>query len=94
MRPSRHRSANPTPEEGLTKAHLLETSGLSSKTFDMIRKAARVRGPSHGGLSWVFSLDDVARMVRTAEGGRFTERGGPAGAAWRVMLSERGVTLE
>jgi hypothetical protein len=80
--------------EGITKQELLETSKLSSKTFDMIRKASRVRGPSHGGLTWVFSFDDVITLIRTAEGGRFTERGGAPAQAWREMLSERGIVIE
>ena len=41
---------------------------------------------------WV--LDDVVTLVRTAENGRFTERGGPAGKAWRAMLAERGVEVD
>ena len=69
-------------------------SGLSPKTFDAIRKAARVSGPSHGGNTWVFSADEVAALVRTAEGGRFTERGGPIAAAWRALLAQRGIEVE
>jgi len=71
---------------GFTKEELLEAGELSSKTFDMIRKAARVKGPAHGGLSYFFPMEDVAQLVRTAEGGRFTERGGPAAEGWRKHL--------
>lgn len=70
---------------GFTKEELLNSGEISSKTFDMIRKAARVRGPAHGGLSYVFTLDDVATLVLTAEGGRFTERGAPAAVGWRTL---------
>jgi len=77
-----------------TKQDLLDSGALSSKTFDLIRKAARVRGPSHGGLKHQFSLDDVRLLIRTAEGGRFTERGAPAAVAWREMLREQGIRLE
>lgn len=73
------------PVDGFTKEQLLEAGELSSKTFDMIRKAARVKGPAHGGLGFVFSLDDVVALVKTAQGGRFTERGGPAAKGWRTL---------
>jgi hypothetical protein len=72
---------------GFTKQALLEASGLSAKTFDLIRKAARVRGPGHGGLKWIFSAADVAALIRRAESGTFTEKGPPAAAAWRELLS-------
>lgn len=80
--------------EGITKQELLEAAGISSKTFDTIRKAARIKGPSHGGLSWVFSIEDVVALVKKAESGRFTERGEPAAKAWRALLLERGVRIE
>jgi hypothetical protein len=76
--------------EGITKQDLLLASGLSAKTFDMIRKAARVRGPGHGGLTWVFSPSDIEAMVHRAEKGTFSDRGPPAAAAWRILLTERG----
>lgn len=77
---------NAAAPSGFTKEELLEAGDLSSKTFDMIRKAARVKGPAHGGLSFFFPIEDVAALVRTAEGGRFTERGGPAAQGWRKHL--------
>ncbi len=72
----------------------MEASGLSAKTFDTIRKAARVRGPGHGGMDWAFSADDVRALIHKASGGTFSERGGPAVAAWRGMLEERGFVVE
>jgi hypothetical protein len=71
---------------GFTKEELLSSSGLSAKTFDMIRKAARVRGPSHGGLQWVFSPADVAALIQRAQSGTFTDRGPPAANAWQALL--------
>lgn len=76
-----------------TKAELLEAGNISAKTFDLIRKAARVRGPGHGGLSWIFSLDDVYALIHRASGGTFTERGAPAAILWRAMLVDRGLPL-
>lgn len=81
------------PELGWTKAVLVEASGLSTKTFDTIRKAARVKGPSHGGRSWVFTPEDLFLLIRKAEGGTFTERGKPAAAAWRILITERGLSM-
>lgn len=75
---------------GFTKQELLDASGLSGKTFDTIRKAARIRGPGHGGLNWEFSVDDVIALIRRAESGRFSERGGIPAAAWRALLTENG----
>jgi hypothetical protein len=57
------------PSRTYSKRELLEASGLSAKTFDLIRKAARVRGPGHGGLDWEFSATDLVAMIRKAEGG-------------------------
>lgn len=78
----------PTPpgQRTFTKAELLEAAGISAGTFDTIRKAARVRGPSHGGLTWPFSQADVIELIHRAESGSFSERGGPAAAAWRALL--------
>ncbi len=94
MRPRRD-SFNPTTggdapvpdHQGWTKQELLDSSELSPKTFDAIRKAARVRGPSHGGRTWIFSVEDVQALIHRAESGTFTERGPPAAIAWRKLLS-------
>jgi len=91
----RHRdNVNRTPEEeGIAKGDLLDSANISSKTFDMIRKAARVAGPNHGGLKYVFTTEEVTRLTLKAESGKFTERGPLAAAAWRVLLAEKGVNL-
>ncbi len=81
----------PSPEPGarvFSKQQLLEVSGLSSNTFDTIRKAARVKGPSHGGLNWSFSEADVHELIRRAESGQWSERGTPAARAWRAMIED------
>ena len=103
MRPLRD-SFNPTPRSGAhratktpkapvdargwTKQELMDAAEVSPKTFDNIRKAARVRGPSHGGRKWVFSAEDVTALIYRAEGGTFTERGPAAADAWRRLLAE------
>lgn len=79
---------------GFTKQELVDASGLSAKSFDTLRKTARIKGPSHGCIDWVFSFDDVKFLVRTAEGGRYTDIGRPAAQAWRAMLLERGIEME
>lgn len=73
--------------DGFTKRQLLEAGGLSPKTFDAIRKAARVRGPGHGGLDWMFSREDVKALIHRARSGRFTERGPGPAAAWERLLA-------
>lgn len=80
--------------QGFTKQELVEASGLSSKTFDTIRKAARIRGPGHGGLNWFFPLEDVITLIKRAESGKFTERGAPAAVAWRALLAEHGHRID
>jgi len=82
------------PEDGWTKQELMDAGELSSKTFDMIRKAARIRGPGHGGLDWVFGVDDLFDLIFRAESGRFSERGPPAALGWRALLTERGVKIQ
>lgn len=72
--------------EGLSKGQLMEAAGISSKTFDIIRKAARVKGPPHGGLGWVFSFEEVKILIHRARSGNFTERGAPAADAWEELL--------
>src|SRR5881394_1650503 len=90
MRPGMMPRPEGDPNAQFSKRELLEASGLSAKTFDTIRKAARVKGPGHGGMDWAFSPEDVRAMVFKAGGGTFTERGGPAVIAWRALLEERG----
>lgn len=82
------------PGEGWTKQQLLDAGNISAKLFDSIRKAARVPGPSHGGLNWVFPSGDVITIVRRAESGRFSERGTDAAKRWRALLAEHGVHFE
>ncbi len=91
----RHRdNVERTPEaEGVSKADLLDTADISSKTFDMFRKAARVTGPNHGGLKYIFTIEEVTRLILKAESGKFTERGPIAALAWRKILTEKGVAL-
>ncbi len=79
---------------GITKQELCDAGDISAKTFDMLRKAARVRGPSHGGNTWVFTLEDIAMLIKKAESGSFTERGAFAAKAWRRLLEEQGIELE
>ncbi len=72
----------------------MDAGGLSAKTFDTIRKAARVKGPSHGGLTHVFGVDDLIALTKKAGGGSFSERGGPAAQAWKTLLKEAGVRVD
>jgi len=78
---------------GFTKQQLLDACELSAKSFDTLRKAARVRGPSHGGLNHVFTVEDLVALVHRAESGNFTERGVPAAKAWRQLAVENGITI-
>ena len=50
MRPGMMPRPEGDPNAQFSKRELLEASGLSAKTFDTIRKAARVKGPGHGGM--------------------------------------------
>lgn len=79
---------------GITKQELCEAGDISAKTFDLMRKAARIKGPSHGGNTWVFTYEDIAALIKRAESGSFTERGGFAAKAWRSLLLEQGIELE
>jgi len=81
------------PANGWTKQVLVEAAGISTRTFDTIRKAARVRGPSHGGLNWVFSVENVIALIRRAESGTFSDRGKPIAATWRELMIERGMEM-
>lgn len=86
---------HPTPT-GWTKQELLDAipeGELSPKTFDTIRKAARVRGPSHGGRNHIFSPDDLIALIDKCESGRFTERGPVAAAVWRGLLKQAGLNM-
>ncbi len=65
---------------------------LSPGVFDTLRKAARVKGPNHGGLDWMFSTTDLLALLHRAESGNFSIRGETAAVAWRAMLIEKGVT--
>jgi hypothetical protein len=85
-RPAAH--INSQPSRGWTKQELLDVCDLSPKAFDTIRKAARVKGPSHGGLSWVFSQDDILALIHRARSGTFTEIGPSAADAWEKLLNE------
>jgi hypothetical protein len=82
----------PSPA-GWTKHELMTVGELSAKSFDTIRKAARVPGPTHGRLKHVFSAVDMFGLIQKAEGGRFTERGKPAAKAWRKLLIEAGIVM-
>lgn len=94
MRRGQHTRDDIPEGEGFSKQELLDAAGISSKTFDTIRKAARIPGPSHGGHTHVFTHAEVVALVRRAESGTFTERGGPVAGAWRELLSERGVRVD
>jgi len=90
----------PEPRQpGWTKQELLDAvpggreHAISPKTFDTIRKAARVNGPSHGGRNHLFSPEDLFALIDKAESGRFTERGVAPAAAWRGLLAEAGVPV-
>jgi hypothetical protein len=93
--------AAPEPADaapGWTKQELLDVviehrGQLSTKTFDTIRKTARVSGPSHGGRNHVFSPEDLFALIHVAEGGRFTERGPEAAKAWRALLKDAGIKM-
>ncbi len=78
----------PTPGRTFTKAVLIEAAGVSPGFFDTIRKAARVRGPGHGGLSWIFSEEDLRNIIQRAQSGTFSERGAAPAAAWQALLDE------
>ena len=54
MRRGQTRRPNDSDPEALSKQQLLDAAGISSKIFDSIRKAARIKGPSHGGVEWLF----------------------------------------
>lgn len=76
---------------GFTKQELLNACELSAKSFDNVRKAARIKGPSHGGLNHVFSVEDLIQLIHRAESGTFSERGAPAAKSWRILATENGI---
>jgi hypothetical protein len=82
---------NDTDPGAFSKQQLLDAAAISAKVFDAIRKAARVRGPGHGGLNWMFSRSDIEAMIHRAQSGTFTERGKPAAEAWTRLL-ENGIS--
>jgi hypothetical protein len=79
--------------DGWTKQELMNAGELSAKAFDRLRKAARVRGPSHGGLKWIFSVDDLVALVKRAESGSFSDFRAGTARAWRELLKVRGVEV-
>ncbi|MBY0310883.1 MAG: hypothetical protein K2W85_02315 [Phycisphaerales bacterium] len=76
-----------------TKGVLIEAAKISAKTFDTIRKSARVPGPSHGGLTHPYSASDLIALIQKAESGRFSEIGAPIAEAWRPLLKEAGLVM-
>ncbi len=86
MRRGQSRRPNDTDPNAFSKQQLLDAAEMSPKTFDVLRKAARVRGPGHGGLNWMFSRSDIEAIIRKAEGGTFTEKGPAAAEAWRNLI--------
>lgn len=91
MRPGQSPRRQLPEGQAFTKSDLLDAANISPKTFDTIRKAARISGPGHGGMNWEFSLDEVHRLITRAESGTFSERGLPAALGWRRLLVERGL---
>jgi hypothetical protein len=84
---------DPLPNDGWTKHQLMEAAELSGKSFDTIRKAARIKGPSHGGLGHVFDAQDLFALIAKAEGGRFSQLGPSAARAWRALLTQAGIQM-
>lgn len=93
MRRGQSQRPNDSDPNAFSKQQLMDVAGVSPKTFDSIRKAARVRGPGHGGLDWMFSRSDIQALIQKADSGTFTERGKPAAEAWRLLL-ENGLPPE
>jgi hypothetical protein len=78
---------------GWTKHQLMSAGDLSGKGFDTLRKAARVKGPTHGGLRHIFSAEDLFALIQKGESGKYNIQGGPAAKAWRVFLAEAGIAM-
>lgn len=85
-------AAEPHPPQW-TKTELVEAAGVSPKTFDTIRKAARVRGPTHGGRNHIFDGPDLIALIHRAESGRFSQIGKPVAEAWRRLLTAAGLVM-
>lgn len=83
----------PAEEPGWTKHQLMEVGELSGKGFDALRKAARVKGPTHGGLRHIFGTEDMFALIQKAESGKYNINGGPAARAWRTLLAEAGIAM-
>lgn len=87
----------PDPDEphppAWTKAELIDAAAISPKRFDTIRKAARVKGPSHGGLKHVFSAMDLIALIQRAGSGTFSQTGKPIAEAWKTLLEEAGMRM-
>ena len=86
-------SNRPKRLTGLDKRELMDSGGIPPD-LDLLRKAARVKGPSHGGLTHIYSADDVIALILKGEGGTFSERAGAAAAAWRALLEAERIYME
>lgn len=76
-----------------TKGELVDAGGMSPKTFDTVRKAARVKGPQHGGLNHIFSALDLIALIQRAQSGRFSREGKIWAEVWIRMLNEAGLQM-
>ncbi|GEM_PF-800602 len=76
-----------------TKAELIDSAKISPKRFDTIRKAARVKGPSHGGLKHTFSAMDLIALIQRAGSGTFNQTGRPTAEAWTELLEASGMRM-
>ncbi len=65
----------------------MHAAKITAGLFDSIRKAARVRGPAHGGMDWAFSRTDVEALIHRARDGRFRALASDAAAAWEALLN-------
>lgn len=83
----RGQSPRETPEGAFSKRELMHAAKMSAGLFDSIRKAARVRGPAHGGMDWAFSREDVLALIHRARDGRFRPLAIGASQAWETLLN-------
>ncbi len=86
-------SGESAPRTGWTKGELVDAAEISPKTFDTIRKAARIKGPSHGRLGHVFDHQDMFALIQKVESGRFSVAGPSIAKAWRALLAEAKVVM-